>query len=153
MNNVRELENAHMPLRDFWLTTGPVTSGILLLTVIIIIWTRPISQHFRAYVRRKLGRPPKQKTNDLEKQTSHTFGSQGRTTNAVQTQNGSPYPSRSAQNHPPTNIPTHLARTAAQPVAPTCSANPTSTSDPTRDPPPSPPAREPGVSLPQEAAG
>ncbi|KAG0641318.1 hypothetical protein HOY80DRAFT_883382 [Tuber brumale] len=50
MDNLNLFDNKKMTKRDFWLTTGPVTSGIVLLTALIIIWKRPEAKKFRAYV-------------------------------------------------------------------------------------------------------
>ncbi|KAG0128935.1 hypothetical protein HOY82DRAFT_522130 [Tuber indicum] len=58
MDNLKLFDNKKMSKRDFWLTTGPVTSGIVLLTVIIIFWKRPEGRDFRKYLRRIFGLSP-----------------------------------------------------------------------------------------------
>ena len=54
-------------LLRFWLNTGPVLAVILLLTLIIILWKRQSAADLRAYLKKKLPWPSKEKMSDPEK--------------------------------------------------------------------------------------
>jgi len=79
MNNIKEFDEHHLSRRDFWLATGPVCVGIILLTVIIISWKRPTARRLRAYVMRGLSRPLKEKIDDIENQWQELGSSQDST--------------------------------------------------------------------------
>ena len=68
MNNIKEFSEHPLSRNDFWQITGLLCAGIILLAVIVIFWERPVAARFRAYVRRKLARPPKEKIDDTEDQ-------------------------------------------------------------------------------------
>ncbi|RPB03055.1 hypothetical protein L873DRAFT_1841387 [Choiromyces venosus 120613-1] len=55
MNNITEFNRHTISVRDFWLTTGPVCAGVILLTVIIIIWKRPEMASLRGGIGKALG--------------------------------------------------------------------------------------------------
>ena len=59
MQTIKEFGGStpQMSVRKFWLTSGPVLAAILLMTVVIILWKRPITEAIRDYIRKKLGLP------------------------------------------------------------------------------------------------
>jgi len=93
MNNIKEFDEHHLSRRDFWMATGPVCVGIILLTVIIISWKGPTARRLRAYVGRKLSRPlKKKKIDDIESQWQE-LGSSEDSTSAVTPSDSSRAPS------------------------------------------------------------
>ncbi|PWW79092.1 hypothetical protein C7212DRAFT_355230 [Tuber magnatum] len=52
MSNIKDHEKKYT-LRDFWLATGPVLVGILLLTLIVVYWKRPEMVGPKKYVKEK----------------------------------------------------------------------------------------------------
>ncbi|CUS12893.1 unnamed protein product, partial [Tuber aestivum] len=66
MNNIKEFNASPISRRDFWMVTGPVCGGIILLTVVIIFWERLVGRRFRAYASQKLS--PKWKIDGIESQ-------------------------------------------------------------------------------------
>lgn len=57
MQTVREFggESALLSLGQFWLATGPILAGVLLLTVLVVIWKRPSAVKLRSRAWEKLG--------------------------------------------------------------------------------------------------
>ena len=66
MENIKEFKEHPLSRTDFWLTTGPLCAAIIVLAIIIIFWKHSPGSRFRAYVRWKLGLPPKKKIGDDE---------------------------------------------------------------------------------------
>ena len=48
MDNIKGFSGNPLSRRDFWLTTGPVCLGVIVLSVILISWERPRWARFRA---------------------------------------------------------------------------------------------------------
>jgi len=74
MANIQEFDAAPMSRRDFWLATFPVFVGILLITLIVVLWRRPRAVHLRAVIKKKWGQAwekwspfPRGTTSDVEK--------------------------------------------------------------------------------------
>jgi len=60
MQTVKEFggNTAKMSLMQFWLNTGPVLAGVLVITQIVILWKGPTMAEFRTLLSRKLFRYP-----------------------------------------------------------------------------------------------
>jgi len=56
-----------MSVRKFWLTSGPVLAAILLLTVVVVLWKRPLAEEFKTSVKEKLGLSPRKGTGHAKK--------------------------------------------------------------------------------------
>ena len=48
MNNIKEFSNDSLSLRHFWQITGPILAGILLLTVVVVLWKREWAVNLRS---------------------------------------------------------------------------------------------------------
>ena len=57
-----------MSVRKFWLTSGPVLAAILLLTVVVVLWKRPLAEELKKSVKEKLGLSPRKGTGHAKKQ-------------------------------------------------------------------------------------
>ncbi|PUU79845.1 hypothetical protein B9Z19DRAFT_1080732 [Tuber borchii] len=57
-----------MSLRKFWLTSGPVLAAILLFTVVVVLWKRPLAEKFKTSVKEKLGLSPREETDHAKEQ-------------------------------------------------------------------------------------
>ena len=57
MNNIKEFDGPSnlRSLLNFWLATGPMLAGVLLLTTVVVLWERPLVKDFRSRVWKKLG--------------------------------------------------------------------------------------------------
>ena len=68
MQTVDELggKGATITLLTFWLNTGPILAGVLLLTLIIILWKRRSAEELRARLKKKLPWPSRKNKDDLE---------------------------------------------------------------------------------------
>ncbi|KAG0641316.1 hypothetical protein HOY80DRAFT_1135348 [Tuber brumale] len=84
-------ESAEGPITpaDFWLTAGPLTISLLVPVILLTTWKRPATAKFNAYVRKRLSRSPKGKTEDIENQDSPAPKPQEQLTNPEPTTNGS----------------------------------------------------------------
>ena len=73
MNNIKEFDGTSnlRSLLSFWLATAPTLAGILLLTVVVILWKRKRARELRSewgdIIKEKWGRFRKKPTGDVEK--------------------------------------------------------------------------------------
>ncbi|PUU80824.1 hypothetical protein B9Z19DRAFT_682159 [Tuber borchii] len=56
-----------LSLRQFWLATGPTLVGVLLLTVMIVLWKRPVVIALKANIKKKLSIHQRKMISDIEK--------------------------------------------------------------------------------------
>ncbi|CUS12898.1 unnamed protein product [Tuber aestivum] len=81
MNNITESEMIPLSLRDFWLIAGPISTAVILLSLLLITWTRPSVAEFRTLFTKELSQSPKGKTDDIENRGSPALDSQAQTLN------------------------------------------------------------------------
>ncbi|PWW79097.1 hypothetical protein C7212DRAFT_153698 [Tuber magnatum] len=58
-NNIKDFSKSPITKRYFWLVTGPVCGGVILLTVVIMFWERLAGGTCTTYLREKLDLPRK----------------------------------------------------------------------------------------------
>ncbi|CUS12900.1 unnamed protein product [Tuber aestivum] len=55
MGNIKEWEDKDHSLLDFWLATGPVLAGVLLLTLLVVCWKRQFMERPKGYLEKGFG--------------------------------------------------------------------------------------------------
>ena len=100
MNNIKEFDGTSnlRSLLSFWLATAPTLAGILLLTVVVILWkrkrARELRSEWRKIIKKKWNRfrSPHSATDDVEKSPLAS-------NSQVPILNGSTNPPGSSQTH------------------------------------------------------
>jgi len=61
MNNIKDFngDSNLRSLRNFWLSTAPMLAGVLLLTLIVVVWERESVVKLRESFRKALGLNPR----------------------------------------------------------------------------------------------
>ncbi|PWW79093.1 hypothetical protein C7212DRAFT_360614 [Tuber magnatum] len=92
MDSIKDSDMLPLSIRDFWLIAGPISTAVILLSLLLITWTRPTMAEFRTLFRKELSQSPKGKTDDIENQGSSVLNSQEQTLNGSTNTSGSLHP-------------------------------------------------------------
>ncbi|PUU79841.1 hypothetical protein B9Z19DRAFT_1063916 [Tuber borchii] len=105
-------------ITDFWLTAGPLTISLLIPIIMLTTWKRPVTVKFGGYIGKKFSRSPKEKTDDIENQSSGAPKSQEQAVESEKTKIGSPSTSGSLYTGAPGGVSTTLLETSTGPNPP-----------------------------------